>query len=128
MDVETIEEEIVYIETSIFGNVGLAAYSEPQKRPTHTASQARSSNVLSFASDQQGIGSYKRSMEATKDEELTICLGTAICHRAFVMAGFQRGVRNPQIQIDLWFARFTGLIWALLCVMEWTQPLWGRTP
>ena len=45
-----------------------------------------------------------------------MCSGLAICPRAFVMAGFQRGVRNPQIQIDLWFARFTGLIWALLCI------------
>ena len=56
----------------------------------------------------------------------TICSGPAICHRACVMAKSQRGVRNPLIQInlwiaavsqiDLWSARFTGLIWALLCI------------
>ena len=55
-----------------------------------------------------------------------LCSGPAICHRACVVAKSQRGVREPLIQInlrfgivsqiDLWPARFTGLIWALLCI------------
>ena len=69
---ETVEEEIICMETNIFGNVGLAAYSEPPRRPAQTASQARSSNILSFVSDQLGFGSCRRSMEAAEDEELTI--------------------------------------------------------
>ena len=32
------------------------------------------------------------------------CSGPAICHRASVMAECQRGVRNPLIWIDMWFA------------------------
>ena len=72
MDVEIVEEEIVCMETNIFGNVRPIAYSEPLKRPAHTASQAGSSNVLSFVSDQRGISSYRTSMEAAKDKELTI--------------------------------------------------------
>ena len=42
-----------------------------------------------------------------------ICLGPTICHCAFVMVGFLRGIRNPQIQIDLWIATFSVLILAL---------------
>ena len=54
------------------------------------------------------------------------CSGPAICYCAFVMAECQRGVRNLQNQIDLWFAvviqidllfaRFTRLSWVLLCI------------
>ena len=42
-----------------------------------------------------------------------ICSGLAICHHAFVMAGFHCGVRNPQIYIDLWITRFYVLVLAL---------------
>ena len=52
---ETAEEEIVCMETNIFRNVGLAACIEPPKRPTQTAGQAESSNVLSSVSDQRGM-------------------------------------------------------------------------
>ena len=69
---EIVEEEIVCMETNIFGNVRPIAYSEPPKRLAHTASQVGSSNVLSFVIDQQGISSYRKSMEAAKDKELTI--------------------------------------------------------
>ena len=69
---ETVEEEIVCMETNIFGAVGLGSYSEPPRRPTQTVGQAGSSNVMSFVSDQWGFGSYRRSMEVAEDEELTI--------------------------------------------------------
>ena len=54
------------------------------------------------------------------------CSGPDIFYHAFVMAKSQSGVRNPHSQIDLWFAvlsqidlwsaRFIGLIWVLLCI------------
>ena len=69
---ETLEEEIVCIETNIFGNVGHATCIEPPKMPAQTAGQAGSSNVLSFVSDQWGIRSCRRSMEAAESEELTM--------------------------------------------------------
>lgn len=69
---ETVEEEMVYMQTNIFGNVGPVAYSEPLKRPAQTTGQFGSSIVLSFVSDKRGIGSYRRSMEAVEDEELSI--------------------------------------------------------
>ena len=62
----------------------------------------------------------------TKIIRKCLCSGPAISHRACVMTKSQRGVRNPLIQInlwiaavsqiDLWSARFTGQIWALLCI------------
>ena len=72
MDAETVEEEIVCMETNIFGNVGLAACSEPPRRPAQTAGQTRSSNVLNFVTDQQGFCSCRKSMEEAEDEEFTI--------------------------------------------------------
>ena len=59
-------------EKNVFGNVGFAACIEPPKRPTHTAGQARPSNVLRFGSDQQGIASCGMSVEAAEEEELTM--------------------------------------------------------
>ena len=67
---ETVEEEIVCMETNIFENVGPAACIEPPKRRTQAVGQARSSNVLSFVSDHRGIGSCKRSIKVAEDEEL----------------------------------------------------------
>ena len=52
--------------------MGPAAYSDPPKRPVQIAGQVGSSNVLSIVSDQWGIGNCRRSMEAAKDEELSI--------------------------------------------------------
>ena len=51
MHVETVEEEIVCMETNDFENVEPAAYIETPKRPTRTIDQAKISNVLSFMSD-----------------------------------------------------------------------------
>ena len=48
---EAAEEEIVCIETNIFGNVGLTSYVEPLKRPAQTVGQARPSNILRLGSD-----------------------------------------------------------------------------
>ena len=86
---EIIEEEIVCVETNIFGNVGLAACSEPPRRPVQTTSQVGSSNVLSFMSDQWGFGATSRG-----GHEIPKCspcpsvfflmpLGLSICFRVF---------------------------------------------
>ena len=44
-------EEIISMETEMFGNMGPATCIEPPKRATHIASQAGPSNVLPFGSD-----------------------------------------------------------------------------
>ena len=69
---ETAVEEIVCMETNVFGNVGPAAYIEPLKRPTHTTSQARPSNVLHFGSEQRGIASYRIFVEVAEEQELSM--------------------------------------------------------
>ena len=68
MHVEAAAEEIICMETKILGNVGPATCIEPPKRATQTVSQAGLANVLHFRSDQRGIGSYRRSLEATEEE------------------------------------------------------------
>ena len=65
---EAAEDEELTIEKSIFANVRPAACTGPPKRSTHTASHTRPSNVLHFGSDQQGIGSCRRYMEAAEEE------------------------------------------------------------
>ena len=70
--VEGAEEEIQCIEENDFGNVGPAAYTGPQKRPTLAAGHGGPSFVQRFGSDQQRIDSYRRSMEAAEEEVLTV--------------------------------------------------------
>ena len=62
MHVEAAAEEIVCMETNMFGNVGPTACIEPPKRPTRVVGQVGPSNVLLFESDQRGIASYGMSM------------------------------------------------------------------
>ena len=52
---EAIEEEILCMETNLFGNVGPTACIEPPKRPTQTAGHARPSNASHFGSDYWGL-------------------------------------------------------------------------
>ena len=52
MHVKAAAEEIICMETEMFGNVGPVACIEPPKRATHTAGQAGPANVLRFGSDQ----------------------------------------------------------------------------
>ena len=72
MHMEAVAEEIACIEINMFGNVGTATCIEHPKRPTHTASQAKPSNVLHFGSDQRGIANYMMSVDAAEEEELTM--------------------------------------------------------
>ena len=69
---EVAKEEVLSMKESIFGNVRLAACTEPPKRPAHTASRAGPSFVQHFGSDQQGIGSCKRSVGVAEGEVLTM--------------------------------------------------------
>ena len=69
---EVAEEEIQCIEENDFGNVGPTACTGPQKRPTQAASHGRPSFVQRFGSDQQRIDSYRRSVEATEEEVLSM--------------------------------------------------------
>ena len=88
MNVETPAEEIVCMETSMFGNVGFAACIEPPKRPTHTTVQARTSFVLHFGSGHLGIASCGMSVEVAEEQELSMeendfgNLGLVACTRA----------------------------------------------
>ena len=72
MSMEVAKVEVFRMETNDFGSVRPAACIGPPKRPTQTVGHARPSNVLHFASDQQGIGSYRRSLEVAKEEKLTL--------------------------------------------------------
>ena len=72
MHVEVAAEEIICMQIEMFGNVGPVACIEPRKRATQTAGQAGPANVLRFGSDQQGITSYRMSVEATEEDELTL--------------------------------------------------------
>ena len=48
---EAAAEEIMCMETKIFGNVGYVVCIEPPKRPTHIVGQTGPSNILRFGSD-----------------------------------------------------------------------------
>ena len=52
---EAAEEEIQCTEENDFGNVGPAAFTEPQKRPTQAAGHGGPSFVQCFGGDQQRI-------------------------------------------------------------------------
>ena len=68
MSVEAAEEDEFTLENSIFGNARPAACIGPPKRPIHTVDHAGQSNVLRFGSDQWGIDSCRRSVEAAEEE------------------------------------------------------------
>ena len=65
---EAAEEDEFTLENSISKNARPAAWIGPLKRPIQTADHVGQSNVLHFGSDQWGIGSYKRYVEAGKKE------------------------------------------------------------
>ena len=69
---EAAEEEVLSMEENVFGNVRPVAYTGAPKWPAQTAGRARPSFGQHFGSDQRGIGSYKRSMEAAEEEVLTM--------------------------------------------------------
>ena len=85
MSVEAAEEDEFTLENSISGNVRPAACIGPPKRPIQTADHAGQSNVLRFGSDQRGIGSCRRSVEAAEEEIQCIAendfgnVGFAVC-------------------------------------------------
>ena len=56
------------MEENVFGSVRPAAGTRPPKRPAQTAGHAGPSDVLCFGSDQCGIGSYRRSVEAAEEQ------------------------------------------------------------
>ena len=56
------------MERSISGNLRSPAYTGPPKRSTQTTGPIGPSDVLCFGSDQCGIGSCTRSMEAAKEQ------------------------------------------------------------
>ena len=68
MSVEAAEEDELTLENSISGNARPTACIGPPKRPIQTADHAGQSNVLRFGSDQRGIGSCRRSVEAAEEE------------------------------------------------------------
>ena len=68
MFVEAAEEELQCMERNRSRNVRPIAYSRPPKRPAQTVGHARPSGVLCFGSDQCGIGSCRRSVEATEEQ------------------------------------------------------------
>ena len=68
MFVEVTEEDELTLENNIFGNVRPTACIGPAKRSIQTGDHAGPSNVLHFGSDQWGIGSPKRSVEAAEEE------------------------------------------------------------
>ena len=68
MSVEAAEEDEFTLENNISGNARPAAWIGPPKRPIQTADHAGQSNVLRFGSDQRGIGSCRRSVEAAEEE------------------------------------------------------------
>ena len=55
-------------ENNIFGYTRPAACTEPLKRLAQTTDHVGPSNALRFGSDQRGIGSYKRSVDAAMEE------------------------------------------------------------
>ena len=65
---EAAAEEIMCMETKIFGSVGPVACIEPPKKPAQVAGHARSSDVLRFGGDRCGIGSCTMSVEAAEEE------------------------------------------------------------
>ena len=69
---EAAEEEVLSMEENIFGNVRPAAYTGPPKRPAQTTGRARPSFGQHFRSDQRGIGSCRRYMEAAEEEVLIV--------------------------------------------------------
>ena len=69
---EVVEEEIQCIEEDDFANVGPAACTGPQKRPTQATGHGGPSFVQRFGSDQQRIDSYRRSVEAAEEEVLSM--------------------------------------------------------
>ena len=83
---ETTKEEIVCMETNVLGNVRSVACIGPPKRLAQTIVHARQSDVLRFASDQWGIDSSRRFVEATEEEELTLekSISASKCWRASV--------------------------------------------
>ena len=68
MSVEAAEEEVQCMERNRSGNLRPVAYTRPPKRPAQTAGHAGPSDVLCFGSDQCGIGSCRRSVEAAEEQ------------------------------------------------------------
>ena len=68
MSVEAAEEEVQCMERNRSGNLRLVACTGPPKRPTQTAGHTKPSDVLCFGSDQCGIGSCRRSVEAAEEQ------------------------------------------------------------
>ena len=65
---EAAEEEVQRMEINRSGNLRPVACTRPPKRPAQTAGHAGPSDVLCFGSDQCGIGSCRRSVEAAEEQ------------------------------------------------------------
>ena len=68
MSVEEVEEEELTMKKAISGNARLAACIGPPRRPTQTTDHVGSSHALRFASDQRGMSSFRRFVEAAEEE------------------------------------------------------------
>ena len=100
MHLEAAAEEIICMETEMFGNVGLGACIEPPKRATQTADQVGTTNVLRFGNDQRGITSCGMSVEAAEEDELTLENSISGNARPAACIGLQRGQCRLQIMHD----------------------------
>ena len=69
-------EDKLTMGNSFFANVRPADCTGPPKRPAQTIGHVGPSNFLCFTSDQQEIGSYKRSIEVA--EEVVSCMKGSI--------------------------------------------------
>ena len=65
---EAAAEEVVTVGKNVSRNARPPACTGPPRMPAQIVGYVGPSNVLRFASDQQGIASYRMTMEAAEEQ------------------------------------------------------------